>query len=638
MRNVAAKGASEAQLGGERASILAGVPSNLAKHDSECRPFEMPSLSRIRAWKCAEMLPHLRITPARLLSVAATCLGVMSICGRIDPRVEAVDDKSPKQTHGWFTDVSGQSTFSYRTNNGFTGRKYFPQPMCGGVAVLDYDHDGKMDIFFTNGAKYPELTKTSLTYFSCLLRNKGDGTFEDVTAKAGLSGAKLGYSFGVAAGDYDNDGYDDLFICNAGRNTLYHNNRDGTFTDVTPGSGLENKPNNTISVGAAWFDFDNDGLLDLFVTNYTTWTPETDRRCAVGKDEAYCIPSVYKSVSSRLYHNLGNGHFEDVTDASGIGSALGKGMGIAIADFNGDGLMDIFVSNDTERNFLFTNQGNGTFKEEGDLFGVSYNRNGAVVSGMGTDAKDFDNDGRVDIVYNDLMGELFGIFRNTDGKEMEDVSLSTKLGELSRPISGWSLGFIDYDNDGWKDIYSANGDVDDIRETSKQHDAMFKNSDGRTFTDVSTEMGPDFNTMGYQRGSAFVDLNNDGFMDIVVTSLGQKPRILINNKLNGNHWIMFSLIGRESNRDGIGATIKVVTGTGRSLYNHATTSVGLLSSSDKRVHFGLGKEDIVDRVDIHWPSGIVQVLNRPAVDTIMEVQESLRITSEGKGSIRSHVP
>ena len=598
----------------------------------------MSSLLRLYGREVALKLAPLRISAARPLSVATMCLAVTSICVSVDPRVEAVDDMSQKQAKGWFTDVAGQSNFSYRTNNGATGRKYFPQPMCGGVAILDYDHDGKMDIFFTNGAKFPGLKKTSSAYFNCLLRNKGDGTFEDVTAKAGLSGAKLGYSFGAAAGDYDNDGYDDLFICNAGRNTLYHNNRDGTFTDVTAGSGLDNKPENTISVGAAWFDYDNDGLLDLFVTDYTTWTPETDRRCAVGKDEAYCVPSVYKSVSSRLYHNLGNGHFQDVTDVSGIGSALGKGMGIAIADFNGDGLMDIFVANDTERNFLFINQGNGTFKEEGDLFGVSYNRNGAVVSGMGTDAKDFDNDGRVDIVYNDLMGELFGIFRNIDGKEMEDEALSTKFGELSRPMSGWSLGFIDYDNDGWKDIYSANGDVDDIREKSKKHDTMFKNIDGRTFTDVSTEMGPDFNIMGYQRGSAFVDLNNDGFMDIVVTSLGQKPRILMNNKLNGNHWIMFDLIGRESNRDGIGATIKVVTGTGRSLYNHVTTSVGLLSSSDKRVHFGLGKEDIVDRVEIHWPSGIVQIFNRPLVDRIMKVQEPLRVDSKTKGVIRSSGP
>jgi hypothetical protein len=598
----------------------------------------MSSLSRLYGRKGALMLAPSRICAARLLSVATMCLAVTPICVTIDPRVEAVDDRSQNQAKGWFTDVTNQSSFSYRTNNGATGRKYFPQPMCGGVAILDYDHDGKMDIFFTNGAKFPGLKKTSSAYFNCLLRNKGDGTFEDVTAKAGLSGAKLGYSFGVAAGDYDNDGYDDLFICNAGRNTLYHNNRDGTFTDVTAGSGLENKPENTISVGAAWFDYDNDGLLDLFVTDYTTWTPETDRRCAVGKDEAYCVPSVYKSVSSRLYHNLGNGHFQDVTDVSGIGSALGKGMGIAIADFNGDGLMDIFVANDTERNFLFINQGNGTFKEEGDLFGVSYNRNGAVVSGMGTDAKDFDNDGRVDIVYNDLIGELFGIFRNIDGKEMEDEALSTKIGELSRPMSGWSLGFIDYDNDGWKDIYSANGDVDDIRERSKQHDTMFKNINGRTFTDVSTEMGPDFNNLGYQRGSAFVDLNNDGFMDIVVTSLGQKPRILMNNKLNGNHWIMFDLTGRESNRDGIGATINVVTGTGRSLCNHVTTSVGLLSSSDKRVHFGLGKEDIVDRVEIHWPSGIVQIFNRPPVDKIMKVQEPLRMASEAKGAIRSGGP
>lgn len=563
---------------------------------------------------------------------AAATHSVPLFRGNADLPAGTFSEGLQEQGKVWFTDVANRSPISYKTNNGFTGRKYFPQPMCGGIAILDYDHDGKMDMFFTNGAKYPELKKTSPAYYSCLLRNKGDGTFEDVTARAGLSGAKQGCSFGVAAGDYDNDGYPDLFICNAGRNTLYHNNGDGTFTDVTEGSGLENKPENTLSVDAAWFDYDNDGLLDLFVTNYTTWTPDADQRCLVGKSDAYCTPKVYKNVSSRLYHNLGHGHFQDVTDASGIGTALGKGMGIAIADFNGDGLMDIFVSNDTERNFLFINQGNGTFKEEGDLYGVSYSDNGAVVSGMGADAKDFDNDGRVDIVYNDLMGQLFGLFRNLDGKEFEDVTASTRLGELSRPISGWGIGFIDYDNDGWKDLYSANGDVDDFSLNSKQHDTMFRNVDGKNFTDVSAEMGPDFNAIGYQRGAAFADLNNDGSMDIVVTSLGKKPRILMNNKLNGNHWIMFDLVGRESNRDGIGTTIMVVTGTGRSLFNHATTSVGLLSSSDKRVHFGLGNENTVTRVEIHWPSGIVQTLNHPVVDQIVIVQEPSRTAPQVKGT------
>ena len=550
-----------------------------------------------------------------LLVLAALLLGPQS-------GTQSSAHSSEKQVQAsWFTDVSKRSDFAYRTNNDFTGRKYFPQPMCGGVAIFDYDNDGKMDIFFTNGAKLPELTKTNPSYYSCLLRNKGDGTFEDVTARAGLSGADLGFSFGVAAGDYDNDGNEDLFICNAGRNTLYHNNGDGTFTDVTKGSGLEHKPANVLSVGAAWFDYDNDGLLDLVVTNYTEWTPATDRRCQMGTKESYCHPTIYKSVAQRLYHNLGNGRFQDVTEVSGLGEVLGKGMGISIADFNGDGWMDIFIANDTERNFLFLNQRNGTFKEQGLLFGVAYNEQGASVSGMGSDAKDFDNDGWVDIVYNDLQSQVFGIFHNQGGHAFDDATRQTNLQQLSRPLSGWSIGFIDYDNDGWKDLYSANGDVDDFIQHAKQHDTMFKNVDGKSFTDVSDQMGKDFGFLGYQRGSAFGDLNNDGFMDIVVTSLGERPRILLNNALNENHWIMFDLRGHRSNRDAIGARIKVVTGSGRALYNHVTTSVGFMSSSDRRVHFGLGPEKSIKSVEIRWPSGIVQSLGPTAIDRIAKIEE-----------------
>ena len=541
---------------------------------------------------------------------------------QLQPDGSTPDHNPSKGSSYWFTDVSSRSQFTYRTSYNFAGRKYFPQPMCGGVAAIDYNNDGLMDLFFTNGAKLPELEKTSPAYYNCLLRNNGDGTFEDVTVKAGLTGAGLGYCLGVAVADYDNDGHEDLFICNVGRNVLYHNNGDGTFTDVTAGSGLEHKPQNVLSVGAAWFDFDNDGLLDLIVTNYTVWTPQTDKQCF--KDaahEEYCSPRIYKSIESRLYRNLGRGRFEDVTESSAIGKALGKGMGISIADFTGDGLMDIFIANDTEPNFLFVNQGNGTFKESGLEYGVAYNDEGDSVSGMGSDAKDFDNDGWVDIIYNDLAGQVFGILKNEGGKSFSAVTWSTKLGPLTRNLSGWSIGFIDYNNDGWKDVYSANGDLDDLTVASKQHDTMFENEDGKTFIDVTEKMGPDFAFVGYQRGSAFVDLNNDGFMDLVVTSLGEKPRILMNNALVKNHWIMFDLRGHKSNRDGIGATIKVTTGSGRLLYNHVTTSVGFMSSSDRRAHFGLGAETEIDHVEICWPSGIRQRLEHPAIDRIVKIEE-----------------
>jgi len=523
---------------------------------------------------------------------------------------------------GWFRDIAGASKFSYRSNNDFSGKKYFPQPMCGGIAAFDFNNDGWMDLFFTNGAKLPELKKSSSEFANCLLRNNHDGTFTDVTNESGLAGMELDFCFGVAAADYDNDGNTDLFIANAGCNALYHNNGNGTFTNVTVGSGLEHKPENLLSVGAAWFDYNNDGLLDLVVSNYTTWTPAEDKRCFMDTaHEEYCSPTVYKSVANRLYRNLGNGKFEDVTEHSAFGKALGKGMGISIADFNGDGLMDVFIANDTEPNFLFLNQGNGQFKEVGIEYGTAYNAQGDSVSGMGCDAKDVDNDGWPDIVYNDLQGQVFGLLRNEKGKAFDDMTWSSNLGSLSRRYSGWSIGFVDFNNDGWKDIYSANGDVDNLIVNAKQYDTIFQNVDGKHLKDVSDLMGDDFLRPGFQRGSVFVDLNNDGYMDLVVTSLGERPRILMNQALEKNHWILLDLRGHVSNRDAIGASVKLTTESGRTLWNHVNPSVGFMSSSDRRVHFGLGGETRIASLEIHWPSGIVQRVHAPAADQIHVIDE-----------------
>lgn len=519
-----------------------------------------------------------------------------------------------------FTDVASRSKIAYKTNNSFLGRKYFPQPMCGGVAVFDFDNDGKLDIFFTNGAKLPEMKKADSSYFNCLLRQKNDGTFEDVTEKAGLTGAHLDYNFGVAAGDYDNDGYEDLFLCALGRNTLYHNNGDGTFSDVTVASGIGGKPDHTISVAAAWFDYDNDGLLDLIVSDYTIWSPTSDYRCTMDSKDYYCDPRRYKSVPPRLYRNLGKGKFVDVTEKSKLSLAPGKGMGISIADFNDDGWQDVFIANDTEPNSLLMNTGKGTFEERGLELGVAYNDNAHTGSSMGSDARDFDNDGKVDIFYNNLMGQIWGLLKNR-GNLFVFYSPASKIQKLSLSYSGWSNGFIDYNNDGWKDIYSSNGDVDQVNEKSPQHDTMFENVDGKSFIDVSDQMGADFLHVGYQRGSAFGDLNGDGSPDIVVTSLNESPRILMNSGGTGNHWLMLSLVGHKSARDAIGAKIKLTTAAGRVLYNHVAVSAGFMSSSDKRVHFGLGTEDKVSSVEIRWPSGTQQTLKDVAADQVIKVEE-----------------
>jgi hypothetical protein len=547
---------------------------------------------------------------------AGSCGAALLAAGALMLSGQARPAKAP-----YFTDIAAKSHISYVSNNDFRGRKYFPQPMCGGIAVLDYDHDGRMDLFFTNGARLPELRKTGPEFFNRLYRNRGDGTFEDVTAKTGLTGENLGFSFGVAAGDYDNDGWTDLFIANAGRNTLYHNNGDGTFTDVSAGSGLDQKPQDTLSVQAAWVDYDNDGLLDLVLSNYTKWTPEADRRCVANGVDYSCSPTIYSSVQQRLYHNLGGGKFEDVTARSGFGAVNGKGMGIAIADFNDDGWQDVFIANDTERNLLFINQHDGTFKEQGLLWGAAYNDDGITVSGMGTDAKDYDNDGWVDLFYNDLMRQFWALFHNDRGKGMRYMSAVTGIAGLSEHRSGWSNGFIDYNNDGWKDLYSANGDVDDLVPNAMQPDSMFENVEGKRFIDVSAEMGNDFVKTGYHRGSAFVDLNNDGFLDIVVTALNEKPRILMNSASNGNHWLLIDATGRKSNRDAIGTKIKVTTPQGRTLYNHVTVSVGFMSSSDRRVHFGLGGEKSAASIEIRWPRGAVQKLANVAADQILKIEE-----------------
>jgi hypothetical protein len=548
---------------------------------------------------------------ATVLVAAAACLWLARSPAEQPPPA------APRPT---FRDAAARWPFRYISNNSLYGRKWFPQPMCGGIAVLDYDNDGRLDIFFTNGARFPERRRTDPSFYNLLLRQKPDGTFEDVTERAGLLGKDLDFNFGVAAGDYDNDGWTDLFIATAGRNVLYRNMGDGSFRDVTAAAGIGSKPPDLLSVAAAWFDYDRDGWLDLFVSNYTYWSPETDHRCAMSDMDLYCDPRRYPSVPHQLFRNLGNGRFADVTARVRLDEAPGKGMGVSIADFNADGWLDVFVANDTDPNFLFLNRQGKYFEEMGLQLGVAYNENAQAGSSMGCDAKDYDNDGRVDIFYNNLRSQIWGLLRNT-GQAFELVSTPTRLTYLSRPYSGWSNGFIDYNNDGWKDLYSSNGDVDEFNELSPQNDTMFENIDGKYFVDVSAELGPDFMQKGFQRGSAFGDLNNDGWMDIVVTSLNRRPRILLNSGVPGRHWLLVELTGRRSPRDAIGAAVKVTTGSGRTLYNHVAVSVGFMGSSDRRLHFGLGEETRIRTLEITWPSGVRQTLGNIAADQILKVAE-----------------
>jgi enediyne biosynthesis protein E4 len=517
-----------------------------------------------------------------------------------------------------FRNVAASAGLDFVLENSATPQKHLIETMPGGVAVFDYDGDGLPDIFFANGASVPSLEKSAPKYRNRLFRNLGGMKFKDVTEEAGLAGA--GYSIGAAAADFDNDGHVDLFVAGVGSNHLYRNLGNGKFEDVTAKAGIKS---DVWSITGGWFDYDNDGLLDLFVVNYVKWSPEMAPFCGdpASNVRAYCHPRFFEGLANRLYHNRGDGTFEDVSEKSGIASQIGKGMSVAFADYDGDGLTDVFVTNDKMPNFLFHNLGNGKFAESALEAGVALPDDGRTVSGMGVDFRDYDNDGRPDIVFTALAGETFPLFRNAGKGEFRDWTHHSRLGPLSHRRSGWSTGLVDLNNDGWKDLFTANGHVNDTVESFeaakyKLANSVFANAGDGTFQDVSKDVGPDFQQARAHRGAAFGDFNNDGKIDVVVTSIGEPAELWENISPKDNTWLIVKLRGTTSNRDGIGARIRI-----ENQYNQMTTNVGYASSSLGGVHFGLGKVKKVDRIEIHWPSGIEQVLRDVAANQVLDVTE-----------------
>jgi hypothetical protein len=525
-----------------------------------------------------------------------------------------------------FEDLIERSGIRFQLKNSISPQRYSIETMLGGVAVFDYNNDGLLDIFFTNGAAIPSLEKTDPSYWNRLYRNNGDGTFTDVTEQAGVKG--VGYSMGVAAGDYDNDGFVDLYITGVNRNQLLHNNGDGTFTDVTDKAGVGGtiagygKP---WAVAAGWFDSTNSGHLDLIVINYLDYSIASAKLCSIGSTRTYCAPGNFKGTPNILYRNNGNGTFTDVSASSHIAQYVGKGMGLAFADYDNDGFTDIFVSNDTSPNFLLHNDGDGTFKDVALELGVAYTSNGSYVAGMGAEFRDLNNDGLPDIFHTAMFGNTFPLYENT-GTQFDDVTDVSGVTAFSHRMTAWGTGAFDFGNDGQKDLFVAGGAILDnemevLHRPTFQPDGLLRNNGNFTFTDVSETAGVDLMSPRLHRGAAFGSLTNNGKIDVVVSTINDKPQLLMNRTSNGNHWIIIKLVGTKDNRDGLGTKVKITTAEGVQ-HNHATTAVGYSSSSDKRVHFGLDKATIIDRIELSWPTGAQQVLTNVKADQVLTIVES----------------
>jgi len=527
-----------------------------------------------------------------------------------------------------FEEIAAKAGLNYITANGNTENKNQPQTMVAGVALFDYDNDGFLDIYLVGGAAIPSLKKETPEYWNRLFHNNHDGTFTDVTEKAGVAGA--GYGSGIAIGDYDNDGWPDIFLANVTGNQLFHNNHDGTFTDVTAKAGVSGamfQGKKMWSVGAGWFDYNKDGLLDLFVVNYCVWDVNKDPYCPLKAGvRAYCHPKLYTSLHNTLYRNNGDGTFTDVSQDTGIAPHFGKGMSVSFADYDGDGFLDAFVANDTTPAFLFHNIRGKRFEEVGISTGVAYAPDGSTLSGMGSDFRDVNNDGFPDIWYTAVEHQSFPLLINSKHDDFDDRTVASGL-QATSDMSGWSNGIFDFDNDGWKDLFVARSNVmDNVNQLlPNRHypepNTVFRNTGEGNFIEATHAAGPDVEAEGAHRGAAFGDLDNDGRIDAVVTVLGGKVKLFHNITEGDSHWILLKLVGTKSNRMGIGAQIRITMADGHSQWNQVTTAVGYASSSDSRVHFGLGTSRTIKEIEVRWPSGIRQTLHDVVGDRVLTIEE-----------------
>jgi enediyne biosynthesis protein E4 len=526
-----------------------------------------------------------------------------------------------------FTDVTTQAGIRFKHNSGAFGKKYLPETMGSGVCFIDYDNDGWQDIFFVNSMDWPGHKSVGKS-FPALYHNNHDGTFTDVTKEAGL--AVETYGQGCAVGDYDNDGFDDLYLTTVGSNHLYHNLGNGKFADVTAKAGVADPG---FSSSAIWFDYDNDGKLDLFVTHYITWSIETDQYCSLdNKNKSYCTPQTFKGESATLFHNRGDGTFEKVTQRAGLDDPTSKSLGVAMLDYDDDGWMDLFVSNDTEPNKLYHNNHNGTFTDAAILAGIALSDSGRVRAGMGTDAGDYDNSGRQGLLIGNFTNESMALYRNDGSGLFTDEAPTSGLGQMTNQSLTFGAFFFDYDLDGLLDVFAANGHVSDdisvVQPTVRyaQPAGIYRNKGGKKFEDVSAKLGRALQKPVVGRGAAYADFDNDGDLDLAITANNGPARLLRNDNANQNDMLRVKTVGTRSNRDGIGAKLTLTTNKGTRLFAMVKSGSSYLSQSELPVTFGLGKPDEgkTANLEIVWPSG--------QKDSIPNIKPNQFITiKEGKG-------